>query len=301
MFAMVNTMRLEVAIQGVAIAGAATARALRYAFERTQGGAPSGPPLAIVEHPDVRRMLLTMRARTEAIRALTLEAALQLDLAEHALEPDDRARALGLAQWLLPICKAWGSDTGFEVANLAVQVFGGHGYVRESGVEQYVRDVRIAGIYEGTNGIQAIDLLLRKLVGDGGSRQQDWLARMRADIADATRDPRLDPLCAQLEPVVSALARVSGELLARAPRGAAAIEGGAVPYLRLAGLVGGGWMWLRMAAAARDDTPLHRMKRRLAAFYMTYLLPEHELLERQALAADLFIDSADAAEWLAGA
>jgi alkylation response protein AidB-like acyl-CoA dehydrogenase len=300
MFAMVNTMRLEVAIQGVAIAGAATARALRYALERTQGGAAGRPPTALVEHPDVRRMLLTMRARTEAIRALTLEAALQLDLAEHAADDEERARALGFAQWLLPICKAWGSDTGFDVANLAVQVLGGHGYVRESGVEQYVRDVRIAGIYEGTNGIQAIDLLLRKLVGDAGARQLDWLERMRTDIASATADPALTAICAHLAPAVSTLGRVSAELIARAPQGAAAIEGGAVPYLRLAGVVGGGWMWLRMAAAARDETPLHRMKRRLAAFYMSYLLPEHELLARQALDAALFAEGFDSSQWLAG-
>jgi hypothetical protein len=181
-----------------------------------------------------------------------------------------------------------------------VQVFGGHGYVRESGVEQYVRDVRIAGIYEGTNGIQAIDLLLRKLVGDSGARLEQWLARMQSDVAEAARDPRLVPLCAQLEPALAALRRVSAELLARAPEGAMAIEGGAVPYLRFAGLVAGGWMWLRMAAAARADTPLHRMKHRLAAFYLSYLLPEHELLARQALAAESFVDGPDANDWLAG-
>jgi alkylation response protein AidB-like acyl-CoA dehydrogenase len=300
MFAMVNTMRLEVAIQGVAIAGAATARAVRYALERTQGGHAERPPVAIVGHPDVRRMLLTMRARTEAIRALALEAALQLDLAEHAADPDARANALGFAQWLLPICKAWGSDTGFDVANLAVQVLGGHGYVRESGVEQYVRDVRIAGIYEGTNGIQAIDLLLRKLVGDHGARLGQWLARMRTDVDGARADPRLAPLCTRLEPAIAALERVSNELLARAPDRPLAVEGGAVPYQRFAGLVAGGWMWLRMAAAAREETPLHRMKRRLAAFYLSYLLPEHELLGSQALAGGSFADGPDPEQWLAG-
>ena len=182
MFAMVNTMRLEVAIQGVGIAGAATARAIRHALERMQGGPPDRPPVPISEHPDVRRMLLTMRARTEAVRALTLEAALQLDRSEHAVDAESREQARGVAQWLLPICKAWSSDTGFDVANLAIQVFGGHGYVKDSGIEQYVRDVRIAGIYEGTNGIQAIDLLQRKLIGDGGVRQREWLARIRADL-----------------------------------------------------------------------------------------------------------------------
>jgi alkylation response protein AidB-like acyl-CoA dehydrogenase len=300
MFAMVNTMRLEVAIQGVGIAGAATARAIRYALERPQGGPIDRPPQPIAEHPDVRRMLLTMRARTEAIRALTLETALQLDLAEHATDAGARARALGLAQWLLPICKAWGSDTGFDVANLAIQVHGGHGYVKESGVEQYVRDVRIAGIYEGTNGIQAIVLLQRKLVGDAGVRLNEWLARIRGDIGQAAANPALDALATPLAAAVDELDRVSTELLARSVGGAGRIEGGAAAYLRLAGVVGGGWMWLRMAAAARGDSPLHRVKRRLASFYFMQLQPEYALLATQALAGEAFVDGPDATEWLAG-
>jgi alkylation response protein AidB-like acyl-CoA dehydrogenase len=300
MFAMVNTMRLEVAIQGVGIAGAATARAVRHALERLQGGPPDRAPVPIAEHPDVRRMLLTMRARTEAARALTLEAALQLDRSEHAVDPESRERARGLAQWLLPICKAWSSDTGFDVANLAIQVFGGHGYVTDSGIEQYVRDVRIAGIYEGTNGIQAIDLVQRKLIGDGGVRQREWLARIHADLAAAMSDPSLEVLRAGLEPAVAALERCSAQLLEQAKSGASGVEGGAVGYLRLAGLVGGGWMWLRMAAAASQATPLHRIKRRLAAFYIQHLLPEYVVLSSQALAGAAFVAGPDAMEWQAG-
>jgi alkylation response protein AidB-like acyl-CoA dehydrogenase len=300
MFAMVNTMRLEVAIQGVGIAGAATARAVRYAHERAQGGAPDRSPSPIVEHPDVRRMLLTMRARTEAIRALTLETALQLDRAEHHTDAAERARALGLAQWLLPICKAWSSDTGFEVANLAIQVHGGLGYVKDAGVEQYLRDVRVASIYEGTNGIQSIDMLHRKLVGDGGTRQREWVARIRADLAAAAGDASLGALGAGLGPAVDGFDRVSSELLGRSTGGAARIEGGAVGYLRLAGLVGGGWMWLRMAAAARADSPLHRIKRRLASFYVAHVLPEYALCVAHALYGDALLDAPDATEWLAG-
>jgi alkylation response protein AidB-like acyl-CoA dehydrogenase len=300
MFAMVNTMRLEVAIQGIGIAGAATARAVRHALERTQGGSPDRAAVQIVEHPDVRRMLLTMRARTEAMRALALEAALQLDRSEHAVDAEARDRAKGLAQWLLPICKAWGSDTGFDVANLAIQIFGGHGYVKDSGVEQYVRDVRIAGIYEGTNGIQAIDLVQRKLVGDGGERQREWLSLIRADLQRAASDKTLDALRAGLEPGIAALERCSSEVLAQSAAGSAGVEGGAVAYLRLAGVVGGGWMWLRMAAAAKSDTPLHRMKRHLAAFYMRHLLPEYVVLAAQALAGSAFVQGPDAAEWQAG-
>ncbi len=254
----------------------------------------------IAEHPDVRRMLLTMRARTEAVRALTLEAALQLDRSEHVVDAESRERARGVAQWLLPICKAWSSDTGFDVANLAIQVFGGHGYVKDSGIEQYVRDVRIAGIYEGTNGIQAIDLLQRKLIGDGGVRQREWLARIRADLEAAASDPILDALRTGLEPAVAALDRCSAELLVQAKGGASSVEGGALAYLRLAGLVGGGWMWLRMAAAANKDTPLHHMKRRLAAFYIQHLLPEYVVLAAHALAGAAFVAGADATEWQAG-
>jgi 3-(methylthio)propanoyl-CoA dehydrogenase len=159
-FAMVNTMRLEVAVQGVAIGAAAMSRAIRYSFERIQGGPADQPAQPIIRHPDVVRMLLTMRARTEALRALTLEAALQLDLGEHESDDERRRSALGFAQWLLPICKAYASDLGFETANASLQVFGGYGYITETGVEQYVRDVRVAAIYEGTNGIQAIDLVM---------------------------------------------------------------------------------------------------------------------------------------------
>src|SRR6185295_13902351 len=131
---------------------------------------------------------------------LALEAALQLDRSEHAVDAEARDRAKGLAQWLLPICKAWGSDTGFDVANLAVQIFGGHGYIKDSGVEQYVRDVRIAGIYEGTNGIQAIDLLQRKLVGDGGARQREWLSMIRADLEATAQNKSLAVLRDSLAP-----------------------------------------------------------------------------------------------------
>jgi hypothetical protein len=245
-------------------------------------------------------MLLTMHARTGAIRALTLEAAYQLDLADHAAADAERARARGLAQWLLPICKACGSDTGFDVANLAVQVYGGHGYVTDSGVEQYVRDVRIAGIYEGTNGIQAIDLAMRKLAGDGGERAREWLERMRADVAGA-RGEAVDGLRAPVLASIETLASVSAELLARSATGEhASVEGGAVAYLRLAGLVGGAWMWVRMAMAASGDVPLARFQRRVAAFYVHNLLPESTHLATQALAGGAFARGPEVDEWLAG-
>ena len=163
---MINLMRLEVAIQGVGIAERATQAAANYAIGRRQGGPASEKPEAIANHPDVRRMLLTMRAETIAMRALVLEAALQLDLASAADDEQARRQAQYLAEFLLPICKARAAETGHAVANLAVQVFGGHGYITDNGVEQNVRDSRVLSIYEGTNGIQAIDLALRKIPGD---------------------------------------------------------------------------------------------------------------------------------------
>ncbi|MFO1467326.1 MAG: acyl-CoA dehydrogenase [Steroidobacteraceae bacterium] len=284
MFAMVNTMRLEVAVQGVGIGGAALNRAVQHALERTQGGAPDQPPRAIIEHPDVRRMLLTMRARVEGLRALVLEAALQIDLGENHPQPSVAAKAAGFAQWLLPICKACSTDMGFEVASTAIQVFGGYGYITDTGVEQYARDVRVGAIYEGTNGIQAIDLVTRKLIADRATRLSEFVEAMRTSVKATAAEPAVDAIREGVAKGADLLELVSRELLARAGQSRAAdIEAGAVPYLKLAGLVGGAWMWLRMAAAAGEATPLHQGKRATARFYAQVLLPEAELLARQAL------------------
>ncbi|CAG4882815.1 3-methylmercaptopropionyl-CoA dehydrogenase [Georgfuchsia toluolica] len=291
MFTMVNTMRLEVAVQGVAVAGAASVKALRYAAERPQGGPPTARPTLIVEHADVRRMLYIMRARTEAMRALVLETAYQLDIAQ-AGAVDDRAGALALAEWLLPVCKACGSEAGFEVANLAVQVLGGHGYVADAGVEQYVRDSRVMSIYEGANGIQALDLVTRKL-GEGG-RYELFTARIRADLTRCRGQAPLAALGRALEDALNRLdactrAVVAG--LSKAPRD---VEAGAAAYLALVGVVAGGWMWLRMAAAANGGSAQHRAKRAVAKFYIDYLLPEVRTLECRVMVGAACLDSLDA-------
>ena len=294
MFTMVNTMRLEVAVQGVAVAGAAAAKALRYALERPQGGAADAAPVPIVAHADVRRMLYTMRARTEAMRALVLEAALQLDLA-HAGPAERRADALALAEWLLPVCKACGSEVGFDVANLAVQVFGGHGYVADAGVEQYVRDSRVMSIYEGANGIQALDLVMRKLTQDSGNRYRLFTARIRTDLdrygdrndLQSIRDALVDGL-ARLDACTDAIV----QRVVTASRDA---EAGASDYLALVGLVAGGWMWLRMAAVAGGDMPLHAAKRSVARFYAEYLMLESLTLQRRALLGAASLDTLDSA------
>jgi len=287
---MVNTMRLEVALQGVAIAGAATAQALRYATERRQGGPSIAPPIAIIRHPDVRRMLLTMRARTEGLRALTLEAARQLDLSEHDPDTERRHAAGTLADWLLPICKACATEAGTEVSNLCVQVHGGYGYVRETGVEQYVRDARVGAIYEGTNGIQALDLVSRKLIRDDGQRLQLFVGRVRTDLTRTADCPHAVSIHHALTAGLATLERCAQHLLQTSldPRDSAAA---ATPFLKLAGLVGSGWMWLRMAAAATGDSALHQNKRSTAAFFAQQLMPESHWLERQILAGAESLDA----------
>ncbi|MGI8764549.1 MAG: acyl-CoA dehydrogenase family protein, partial [Ilumatobacteraceae bacterium] len=171
MFVMMNMARLSVGVQGLGIAERATQATVRYANERTQGQVPGGErgrSVAIVEHPDVRRMLWTMRAYTEAMRGLLYEAVAAYDLARHADDAEARAAAQELVDLLTPVAKSWSTDLGVEVASLAVQVYGGMGYVEETGVAQLLRDSRIAPIYEGTNGIQAMDLVGRKVPMRGG-------------------------------------------------------------------------------------------------------------------------------------
>ncbi|MDR2240572.1 MAG: acyl-CoA dehydrogenase [Zoogloeaceae bacterium] len=286
MFTMVNTMRLEVAMQGVAIAGAATARAMEYAAERCQGGPSGQPAVPLTSHADVVRMLFEMRALTEGFRALTLQAAYCLDVARAADDEKARAEALALAEWLLPVCKAGGSEAGFRVANLAVQIFGGHGYVCDSGVEQYVRDARVMAIYEGANGIQALDLVTRKLGADAALRYRLFAAAVGKDLAAAAAD---NPLAAALKDALADLESASDwmlEQLRAAPRNA---EAGATAYLQLAGLVGVGWMWLRMSAAA--GTQLADAKRATARFYGEHLLSETGSLLRRIQAGSATLDS----------
>ncbi len=273
MFTMMNAARLMVGIQGLGIAGAAYQQAAGYARERLQGRSADGArgPVAIIEHADVRRMLLDIRGFVEAGRALAGWTALQLDRARAHPDPVERKKADALVALLTPVVKAAFTDFGFESAVQAQQVFGGHGYIRESGVEQYVRDARIAQIYEGTNGIQAMDLVGRKLALDDGAVVNGFFALIAddLDVAGATAEAAM---------IVTAT-RAALELLREKTdglRGADvdSIGAAAVDYLRLFALVAMGWMWARMAAAARDDTPFHRAKRDIATFFAERALPQ---------------------------
>jgi alkylation response protein AidB-like acyl-CoA dehydrogenase len=240
-FYMVNAMRLEVASQGPALAGAALAKSFDYAASRVQGGRSIG------EHPDVRRTLMVMKAWTEGVRGLVYQAALALDLAAADPGPEGQ-NALDLAEWLLPIAKMIGSEIAVEVGNMAIQVHGGHGYVRETGVEQYVRDARILPIYEGTSGIQAIDTLTRKLARDDGRRYRVFADRVIEDLEDLSQKPGLHGIrypLAEAAALLETASREIAETYATTPRDALA---GASAYQRLAAIVAIGWMWLRMAA-----------------------------------------------------
>jgi len=286
MFTMMNTARLSVGVQGLAIAERAYQDALRYAQERRQGraiGAPKGESSPIIEHPDVRRTLLTMKAYLEAMRALLYTNAVSIDLARHHPHLAEREARRELVELLTPISKAWCTDLGVELASAGLQVHGGMGYVEETGVAQYLRDSRISPIYEGTNGIQAIDLVMRKVAMRGGGVVADVLAQMEG------LSPELDAAGEELAGIGPALASGVGVLreatdwiLSRGPDEPNDALAGATPYLRLAGLVIGGWLMARSALAASRllrtadgaDAAFLQEKIDTARFYAGQLLPQ---------------------------
>lgn len=246
MFTMMNNARLSVGVQGVALAERATQAALAYARERRQGRAPGASDTsAIVEHPDVARMLLTMASLTAAARAICFETAASLDRARRETDPARAAEADERAGLLTPVAKAFSTDIGNEATSLAVQVYGGMGYIEETGVAQLMRDARICAIYEGTNGIQAIDLAGRKLAISGGAAVRREIADMRAIAAESDY--------AALAEAVEALARAS-VFMAKAMKEAPA-QGlaGATPYLRLFALARGGTLLEKGARLARRE------------------------------------------------
>ena len=284
MFTMMNYERLSVGIQGLGTGDAAYQAASRYAADRLQGRAPSGPqnPSAaadpILVHPDVRRMLLTARAYNEGGRAFAALVGRELDLAKYAPDAVERARAERLVGLLTPIAKAHLTDRGFEACVMAQQVFGGHGYIAEWGVEQFVRDARIAQIYEGTNGVQALDLLGRKVLRDGGATADEFIVSMRADVNGVDASYRN-----ALETAIDRLADVTHRLVERSKRDPALAGAASVDYLDLFALTTYAWLWARMASVAPVDA-FGEAKRHTAAFFFARLLP-------RALALAATIDS----------
>ena len=249
MFTMMNAARVGVGVQGVGVAEGAYQHALAYARERRQGRSDwsADRPALIYDHPDVRRMLVLMKAKIEAARAICLAAGVAADLAHLAADPEER-RAAGLRSELLtPIAKAWSTDVGVEVASLGVQVHGGAGFIEETGAAQYYRDARIAPIYEGTNGIQAMDLVGRKLVMADGDAVRALLVEIKAVVPDLEAIPALEVLAGRLAAGVAAIEQASAWLLAHP---GAEAHAGASAYLTLFGDVLGGFMLAKGALAA---------------------------------------------------
>ncbi len=284
MFIMMNNARLGVGQQGVAMGEAAYQHALAYAKDRVQGtklGDKSGKRVAIIEHPDVRRMLLTMKSNTEASRALAYYAAGMQDRLKYA--PDEKAKAEAQARLdlLVPLVKAWATDLAVETASTALQVHGGMGFIEETGAAQYYRDVRILPIYEGTNGIQSNDLVFRKLLRDNGAEAQRFMAEIKAFAKNLTQKPSddLDVIHLSLTRAVNALEETTAWMLANAKSNMDTMAASAQPYQRQFSLVAGGYMMARMALAAHkalhggDDANFYNTKLITARFFAEALLP----------------------------
>ncbi|MDH3701037.1 MAG: acyl-CoA dehydrogenase [Alphaproteobacteria bacterium] len=274
MFTMMNNARMNIGISGLAIAERAYQQARDYARERVQFG-------AIIHHPDIRRMLMTMKAQIEAMRALAYDAAATLDRAKH--HPDDDTRRLAQARidLITPVTKAWCTDTGVELASIGVQIHGGMGFIEETGAAQHYRDARIAPIYEGTNGIQAIDLVTRKVLRDGGDGARAYIAELRETrqaMAGASVGPA-GSLAGRLDDGIAALESATDWILAQKDGPDRALAG-ANAYLTLFGIVAGGGMMAKSALVAAEagksangDAGFYEAKLATAAFYGDHILP----------------------------
>lgn len=295
MFIMMNAARLGVGLQGTAQGEVAYQNAAAYARERRQGRALKAEQRdegakadAIIVHPDVRRLLMESRAWNEAGRALVLWGALQVDLLRRSPDEAERQQADDLLGLLTPVIKGYLTDKGFKAAVYAQQVLGGHGYIREHGMEQFVRDARITQIYEGTNGIQAMDLVGRKLPKDNGRAIRALFELLGRDIAEAKSGGDPAGVAAALEPAVNDLQAATIWLAQNGladPNNAGA---GAYPYMELMGVVSLGWMWLKMAAASAralaqgaEERPFHEAKLATARFYAEQELPLSAGLRRK--------------------
>jgi alkylation response protein AidB-like acyl-CoA dehydrogenase len=286
MFTMMNAARINVGSQGVQIAEAATQKATAYARERVQSaraGSPDKSPVAILEHPDVRRMLLRMRALTEGARALLYYTAGQVD---QSAVGDAAAQAR--AELLVPLIKAWGTDAGCEVASLGVQVHGGMGYIEETGAAQLYRDARIAPIYEGTNGIQAADFVTRKLSIDNGGVLAALMAEIAREAGDVTALAELARTCAGIGEWMLRDASLDDRLA------------GSVPFLTMCAVAVAGWQLLRQARAASEaPAAIARRKPVVARYFLDHLVPEAAGLKAAATAGAALLYQLDA-EGLAG-
>ena len=294
MFIMMNAARLGVGLQGLGVAEVAYQNAVHYAHDRRQGRALTGPAEpnekadTLFVHPDVRRMLMDAKAWTEGLRALCLWGALQVDLEHSAATEEDRQMAADLIGLLTPVIKGVGTDKGYEIATNAQQVYGGHGYIAEWGMEQYVRDARIAMIYEGTNGVQAMDLVGRKLAQNGGRAVQAMFRIVTEEVAAAKADFATAEIADALEKANGALQAATMWFMANGMQNPNNVGAGAVPYMHLMGIVATGLMWLRMAVAAaklkaagEGDAAFLDAKLVTARYFAERVLPEAGSLRRK--------------------
>jgi alkylation response protein AidB-like acyl-CoA dehydrogenase len=311
MFIMMNAARLGVGLQGLGQAEVAYQNAVAYAHERRQGRALTGPvdpqekadPLFV--HADIRRMLMDAKALTEGLRALCLWGALQVDLSHHAATEEERQIADDLIGLLTPVIKGYGTDKGFDVAVNCQQVFGGHGYIAENGMEQYVRDARIAMIYEGTNGVQAMDLVGRKLPANAGRAIQLFFKLVAETVAAGKAEPRVAPIAEALEKANGQLQAATMWLMQNAMAKPDNAGAGAHSYMHIMGIVATGMMWVKMATAAEGlikahegDAALLEAKLVTARYFAERIMPDAGALRRKieggadslmALAPEMFL------------
>ncbi|MBN9787559.1 acyl-CoA dehydrogenase [Pseudonocardia sp. TMWB2A] len=294
MFIMMNAARLGVGIQGLAQGEISYQNAVQYAQDRRQGRALTGPQDldekadTLFVHPDVRRMLMDGKALTEGLRALCLWGALQVDLAHLAQTEEERQHADDLISLLTPVIKGYGTDKGYDIATNAQQVYGGHGYIEEWGMSQYVRDARIAMIYEGTNGIQAMDLVGRKLAQNGGRAIQLFFKVVDDEVAEAKNDEALADFAGRLEKANGELKAATMWFMQNGMANPNNVGAGAHSYMHIMGIVVVGLMWLRMAKAANEllaagegDKDFLESKLVTARYYGERIMPDAGALRRK--------------------
>lgn len=294
MFIMMNAARLGVAIQGLAQAEVAYQNAVKYAQERRQGRALTGPAEPgekadmLFVHPDVRRMLMDAKAFTEGMRAFYLWGGLLVDLTHKAATPEERQAADDMISLLTPVLKGYGTDKGFYTCVNMQQVFGGHGYIEEWGMSQFVRDARIAQIYEGTNGVQAMDLVGRKLALNGGRAVQAFFAEVDAECAAAKAKPELAMLAGQVEKACGELKAATMWFMQNGMTNPNNVGAGAHHYMHMMGIVSLGLMWLRMGAVAVDalasgtsDKAFYETKLTTARYFGERFTPDAGALRRK--------------------
>ena len=286
MFIMMNAARFAVGLEGVGLAGRAYQRALAYARDRVQGaelGVKSGAKVAIIRHPDVRRMLMLMKSQTEAMRALACVVGAASDGARCHPDAGERKQYQAFVDLMIPVVKGWSTENAIDIASLGVQIHGGMGFIEETGAAQHLRDARITAIYEGTTGIQANDLIGRKIARDGGAAIQEVIGRMRGVAAQLAEQGGAEfaAIKASLEAGIKALDQAAQHIVATYGKDIQRVSVGAVPFLKLFGIVAGGWQMARAALASQQrisegngDLDFYRGKITTARFYADHVMSQ---------------------------